>query len=145
MELLTLTWQNVDLKWGRIILHHTKNRDRRTLPLTGLALAEMQRLSRIRRLDTPFVFGNTEGTGPTDIWRPWKRALREGGIEDFRFHDLRHSAASYLAMNGASLQEIGVILGHKTLSMARRYAHLGESHVTNVLERMTSAIFGGGA
>jgi integrase len=142
MELLTLKCQDVDLKRARIILHHTKNRQRRTIPLTGIALAEMKRLVPVRRLGTPFVFGSKDGTGPPDIWRPWKRALQEVEIEDFRFHDLRHSAASYLAMNGASLQEIGVLLGHKTLSMVQRYAHLSESHVASVVERMNTAVFG---
>jgi integrase len=85
IELLTLTWQDVDLKRGRITLHHTKNRERRTLPLTGLALVEMKRLARVRRLDTSFIFSSKDGAGPMDIWRPWKRALQEAGIEIFAF------------------------------------------------------------
>lgn len=68
--------------------------------------------------------------------------MQEAKIEDFRLHDLRHNAASYLAMNGASLQEIGVVLGHKTLSMVQRYAHLGEAYVASVVERMNTAVFG---
>jgi len=67
--------------------------------------------------------------------------LKQTGIEDFRFHDLRHSAASYLAMNGASLAEIAEVLGHKTLSMVKRYAHLSDSHKAGVVERMNAAIF----
>ena len=65
-----------------------------------------------------------------------------GGCEDFRFHDLRHSAASYLAMNGASLVEIADILGHKTLQVVQRYAHLADTHKASVLERMNAAVFG---
>ena len=56
-------------------------------------------------------------------------------------HDLRHSAASYLAMNGASLAEISEILGHKTLQMVKRYAHLSESHTSNVVASMNEKIF----
>ena len=63
-------------------------------------------------------------------------------IEDFRFHDLRHSAASYLAMNGASLAEIADVLGHKTLQMVKRYAHLSDQHTAGVVESMNDKIFG---
>jgi integrase len=73
----------------------------------------------------------------------WQRALQQAGIRDFRFHDLRHSAASYLAMNGASLMEIAVVLGHKTLDMVRCYAHLTDAHVDSVVRQMNAKIFGG--
>jgi site-specific recombinase XerD len=63
-------------------------------------------------------------------------------IENFKFHDLRHSAASYLAMNGATLAEIAEVLGHKTLSMVKRYAHLSDTHVSSVVESMNKKIFG---
>ena len=62
--------------------------------------------------------------------------LKDSGVEDFRFHDLRHSAASYLAMNGATLPEIAAILGHKTLQMVQRYAHLSEDHTAQVVQDM---------
>ena len=66
------------------------------------------------------------------------KAVTQSGLEDFRFHDLRHTAASYLAMSGASLAEIAEILGHKTLSMVQRYAHLSEAHTSKVVERMSN-------
>ena len=71
-------------------------------------------------------------------------AVTRAGIVDFTFHDLRHSCASYLAMNGASLLEIAEILGHKSLEMVRRYAHLSQAHTTAVVARMNQTIFGGG-
>lgn len=71
----------------------------------------------------------------------WERALRADSIEDFRFHDLRHSAAIYLAMNGASLIEIAEVLCHKTLAMVRRYSHLTEAHIVAVVARMNRVIF----
>ena len=71
------------------------------------------------------------------------RKLDEYKYQDFRWHDLRHSAASYLAMNGASLAEIAEVLGHKTLQMVKRYAHLSETHTAGVVERMNAKIFGG--
>ena len=60
---------------------------------------------------------------------------------DFRFHDLRHTCASYLAMSGATLAEISEVLGHKTLAMVKRYAHLSESHTTKVVARMSRHMF----
>lgn len=77
-----------------------------------------------------------------DLRTPFETALKKAQIEDFRWHDLRHSAASYLAMNGASLAEIAEILGHKTLAMVKRYAHLSEQHTASVVERMNEMIFG---
>jgi len=71
----------------------------------------------------------------------WGKALKESCVQDFKFHDLRHTAASYLAMNGASLAEIAEILGHKTLQMVKRYAHLSEQHTSKVLKSMNAKIF----
>jgi integrase len=79
---------------------------------------------------------------PVNIENHWQKALKTAGIENFRFHDLRHSAASYLAMNGATLPEIAGVLGHKSLQMVGRYAHLSEAHTANVVERMNAKIFG---
>ena len=140
-ELLRITWPDVDLHRARILLQHTKNGERRALPLAGRALEEIQQLAPVRRLDTPLVFPRADGRRPIDIRPAWVRALREAGISDFRFHDLRHSAASYLAMTGASLAEIAEVLGHKTLSMVQRYAHLSETHISGVVARMNAAIF----
>jgi site-specific recombinase XerD len=72
----------------------------------------------------------------------FERAVNAAGIESFRYHDLRHCTASYLAMNGATMAEIAGVLGHKTLAMAKRYSHLSESHVSGVLERMNREVIG---
>jgi integrase len=72
----------------------------------------------------------------------WNDTLAKSEIKDFRFHDLRHTTASYLAMNGATLAEIAEVLGHKTLAMVKRYAHLSETHTTNVVEKMASKFLG---
>jgi integrase len=140
-ELLSLTWTDVDLRRGQLTLQHTKNRARRALPLTGLALEQVQQLAKVRRIDTPLLFPRADGRRPSDIRYAWAQALRQAGITDLRFHDLRHSAASYLAMTGASLVEIAAILGHQTLQMVQRYAHLTEAHTASVVARMNAAIF----
>jgi integrase len=76
-----------------------------------------------------------------DIRKAWENARDAAQLEDFRFHDLRHSTASYLAMKGASLVEIAEVLGHRTLQMVRRYAHLSESHVKGLVESLGEDIF----
>jgi integrase len=143
MELLQLTWRDVDLRRAQMTLEHTKNGERRALPLTGLALQEMERLAKVRRLGTTLVFPRADGQQPLDIRHAWAKAVQAAGITDCRFHDLRHSCASYLAMNGASLVEIAAVLGHKTLQMVQRYAHLSDAHTAGVVERMTTRIFAG--
>ncbi|MCZ6574864.1 MAG: site-specific integrase [Gammaproteobacteria bacterium] len=141
-EIINLGWKDVDLNRGIIVLHETKNRERRALPLTGRALALIKELSKVRRLDTDLLFPGHDPRQPMDLRAPWEAALKKAGIEDFRFHDLRHSAASYLAMSGASLMEIAAVLGHKTLQMVKRYAHLSEQHTAGVVARMNEKIFG---
>ena len=142
-EIMNLEWRDVDLARGWLTLRETKNGDRRGVPLAGKALDLVKEQARIRRrLDTPLLFPGANPAKPVNLRQPWEKALKQAGIDDFRFHDLRHSAASYLAMNGASLNEIAAVLGHKTLSMVQRYAHLSESHQAGVVERMNAAIFG---
>lgn len=142
-ELINLRWRDVDLKRNVIVLHDTKNKERRVLPLAHQALEMMRERHQARTLLTELVFPS-----PYDPKRPWESqsswnaALGKADIKDFRFHDLRHSAASYLAMNGASLAEIAEVLGHKTLAMVKRYAHLSEAHTAKVVERMNLQIFG---
>ena len=89
-----------------------------------------------RRTDSNLVFPGTQALkrGPASLRTVWLFALKKSGVTDFKFHDLRHNAASYLAMNGASLIDIDAVLGHKTLAMVKRYWHLSETHVKGVAE-----------
>jgi len=64
---------------------------------------------------------------------PFKRALTKAKISDFKFHDLRHTAASYLAMSGIDLNTIRAILGHKSIRMVLRNAHLSDTHQANAV------------
>lgn len=144
-EVMGLRWGQIDFSRRTAILEETKNDERRALPLTGLALELLRERAKVRRLDTDLVFpGRVHPGNPVDLRAPWETALKRAEITDFRWHDLRHSAASYLAMGGASLNEIAAILGHKTLAMVKRYAHLSDDHTAGVVERMNSRIFGEG-
>ncbi len=143
-EIMGLTWDNVDLNRGRAILHETKNGERRAVALKGHALELLKELGKVRRIDSNLLFPakETKTTKPIDLRKPWETAVQKAELHDFHFHDLRHSAASYLAMNGASLAEIAEVLGHKTLQMVKRYAHLSEGHTARVVESMNQKIFG---
>jgi integrase len=141
MELLSLTWPQVDIGRALMTLYETKNGEPRSIPLTGPAVEVIRAHAKVVRLDTPLVFPRVDGRRPVDIRYAWYQALRQAEIEDFRFHDLRHSTASYLAMNGASLVEIAEVLGHRTLAMVKRYAHLSEGHTRSVLDRMANEVF----
>lgn len=141
-EIMNLRWRDVDLERGVARLEKTKNRERRALPLAHEALQQVKALAEISTCKPAnFLFARADGKAPMEIRKHWLNAVEDAGIEDFRFHDLRHSAASYLAMNGATLAEIAEVLGHKTLQMVKRYAHLSEQHTAGVVERMNRAIF----
>ena len=140
-EILGPRWPNIDLSRRVAVLEDTKNNERRALPLHGEALEVLRELSKVRRIDTDLVFASREGKATYPRYA-FQKAVQRVGIEDFRFHDLRHSAASYLAMSGATLAEIAEVLGHKTLSMVKRYSHLTEQHTSQVVARMNARIFG---
>lgn len=143
-ELMGLSWADVDLKKGFVILHQTKNGERRRVTVAGLALDLLRDYSKVRRLDSQLLFpSKANPVKPIDLRKPFETALKTAEINDFHWHDLRHCTASYLAMNGASLNEIAEVLGHKTLSMVKRYSHLSDSHVSNVVASMNTKIFGG--
>ncbi|MHA1541165.1 MAG: tyrosine-type recombinase/integrase [Alphaproteobacteria bacterium] len=141
MEILSLKWENVDLENKRVILKDTKNKEVRSLPLVVDGLKEMQKLYDSRKSKI-WVFPSKKEQKPFDITRSWRKARKDSKIKDFRFHDLRHTTASYLAMNGATMGEIADILGHKTLQMVKRYAHLSDSHKKSVLEKMNLKMLG---
>lgn len=144
-ELMGLSWRDVNLAEGSIILHKTKNGERRRVPLTGLGLELLRDYSKLRRLDTELLFpGVVHKNNPIDLRKSFENALQRAEITDFKWHDLRHCTASYLAMGGATLAEIAEILGHKTLAMVKRYSHLSDWHVSNVMGNMTERMFGGG-
>lgn len=141
-ELLKLRWEDVDLERGVAVLHQTKNKERRALPLHGLARQLLERdRPRRGRTGESLVFESAGERATFPRWS-WERAVSEAGLRDLRFHDLRHTAASYLAMSGATLTEIADVLGHKTLQMVKRYAHLTEQHTSRVVERMNRRLFG---
>jgi len=151
-EILSIRWRDVDFDRKRIVLHDTKNGSSRQIPLAGAATEELKTLLAAKKaakvqvlkpVGDELVFHGRAG-GSLNIRSAWDSAVKTAKLDShFRFHDCRHTAASYLAMNGATLLELSQILGHKTLSMVKRYAHLTEQHLHNVVERMNTAFLSG--
>ena len=140
-ELIALRWSDVDLKAGRALVRETKNGEQRTLPLAGKALEGLRELKLQRSARSEYVFPQPSGAaGPYHHFDShWYDVLETAGISNFHFHDLRHTTASMLAAQGASLLEIADVLGHKTLAMVKRYSHLVVDHKAKVIEKLVVA------
>lgn len=141
-EMMNLRWSDVDLKRSKITFQETKNGEIRSVPLTGLAHQLLKELQANYSPESDLVFPGKNPDKPIDLRFSWEQALIKANIKNFRFHDLRHCTASYLLMNGASLSVIAEILGHKTLQMVKRYAHLSEDHKWQAVADMNKKIFG---
>ncbi|WP_324031014.1 tyrosine-type recombinase/integrase [Aeromonas caviae] len=134
-ELIGLQWTDINFTTRTAHLAKTKNGSQRVLSLTDGVIAE---LVEFRQVGNGYVFQH-----PSSLHGPfvyfdcyWRACRKEAGITDFRFHDLRHTCASLLAMNGASLLEIADVLGHKSLSMTQRYSHLCSNHKMKLTDRV---------
>ena len=126
-EILKLRWDQVDLKHGFILLEVTKSGARREIPINETLRETLEVLPR--HIKSPFVFWSGEKGKPYQgVKRSFNSAVRRGGLKDFSFHDLRHTFASHLVMAGVDLASVKELLGHKTLTMTLRYAHLAPSH-----------------
>lgn len=125
-EILNLRWDQVDFTHGFILLEATKNGERREIPIGQILRQTLQKVTR--RLNSSYVFTNEEGKPFGDVKKSFVSALRSAQIRDFRFHDLRHTFASHLVMAGYDLVTVKELLGHKTLAMTMRYAHLAPGH-----------------
>ncbi len=140
-EILNLKWDQVDLKHGFILLDITKNGERREIPINETMRATLKGLTR--RLDVSHVFYDSKTGKPyQDVKRSFQSALRRAKIKDFRFHDLRHTFASHLVMAGVDLTTVKELLGHKTLTMTLRYAHLAPSHKVKAVDILDSTLNG---
>lgn len=128
-ELMALTWRNVDLMKGTVYFEKTKNSDPRLVPLAAIAHETLHEWAKVRRMDTDLVFPSWEiPSKPFEFRKHWDSARAAAELTDLRFHDLRHSAGSYLAQAGLSVRQIASLLGHRTLAMAMRYSHLSDEH-----------------
>jgi integrase len=138
-NLRMLTWDDVDFDSWRLRFKTTKNGEPRYVPIVGPAQAILHQQFERDPTGKEWVFKGSRNGVPADLnmaWRVVRKAAGLTGEKHCRFHDLRHTTASYLTMNGATLAEVAEALGHRTLVMAKRYSHQSGEHVRGTLERM---------
>jgi integrase len=137
-ELTKLRWNDIDFDRRTAYVATTKNGQPKVLPLTDSVIKELQLFDS---KDSSLIFASRIKEEVAYCFtKPWKKALEDGEIKDFRFHDLRHSCASYLAQSGATLLEIADVLGHKQISVTKRYAHLCIEHKEKLINRVMSVL-----
>ncbi|MDA8108152.1 MAG: site-specific integrase [Betaproteobacteria bacterium] len=140
-ELLALTWGELDTERAIAHVRETKNGHPRALPLTPTVLEELARFRLPTTKPEHCLFPSRGVPTKPRVFEPsWRAALKAAQIERFRFHDLRHSCASYLAQNGASLLEIADVMGHRQLAMVKRYAHLTTDTKAKLVNRILGDI-----
>lgn len=130
-EISKLKWKDIDFENDLIIVQESKNNEKRTIKMVPQLKKILQSLPR----RSEYVFYNPETKKPVYwIESAWKRILKKAGIQDFRFHDLRHNFASYLIMSGNNIRVVQSLLGHKTIQMTARYAHVSDARKQEAIE-----------
>lgn len=135
-EIYNLEWVNVNLenKFITITAHEAKNKKIRRIPI-NTSLHDLLRRLNFTRGGSRYVFENPKTGKPfKDLKRGWESALKKAGIEDMRFHDLRHTFASHFLMNGGDLYTLKEILGHKDITTTARYLTITTAHKTKAME-----------
>jgi integrase len=125
-EMMRLTWADVDFARSRIRLLLTKNGQARSVHLPAIAAEGLKAIKAHQVVGAKAVFVNRHGKALTGqgLDRQWRKVRIAAGLQDFRWHDFRHSCASFLAQKGATLLEIGSVLGHRNAQVTLKYAHL---------------------
>jgi len=137
-EILKLKWKDIDLVNEIIHIENTKNGKRRDIPMTKTLKGALEKLKLNAVSDWVFVRKDDKTKPLCDIRNIFKRALNKCGISNFTFHDLRHTAASYMVMRGVDLRTVQDILGHNDLRMTMRYSHLSPLHRKKAVEVLDS-------
>lgn len=141
-EIRCLRWTDVDLHQGKITITKSKNTDMRSIPIRGLALELLRDLAQ-QSSSVGYIFPSEEKSKPLELRRAFRTAIKRAELKGFRGHDCRHSYATAMLAQGLSLGEIGHLLGHRSVSQTRRYAHLVESRSIDAVSRMTEQVFQG--
>ncbi|HHL71914.1 MAG TPA: site-specific integrase [Bacteroidetes bacterium] len=140
-ELLGMEWKRIDLQAGIIHLEaeHTKTGRRRAVPMNKEARAAIISRARFRAQHcpaSPWLFCRKDGSRIADVKRSFATACKRADIEDFRIHDLRHTCAAWLVTAGVPLAEVRDLLGHRSIQMTERYAHLSPENVRAAVARL---------
>ncbi len=139
-EILNLKWSDVDLRSRLITVRSAKSGKQRKIPIDDTLFSALSKLSS--RFGGEFVFPSPikPGAPYRDIHHTWGRLVRKAGITDVRFHDLRHTFASHLVMAGVDIRTVQELLGHATLAMTERYAHLSPDHSSRAIQALDTAL-----
>ena len=133
-EILRLTRKNIDWKNRVATLEVTKNGDKRHVHLNEAALIALKSIPP--RLDSDHLFPFRKD----QMGMAFRRAVKRAGIENFRFHDLRHTFCSYQAMNGIQGRGLMALMGHKDTRMTARYSHLSDAYLREAVDRMVLGV-----
>ncbi|HYR88529.1 MAG TPA: site-specific integrase [Terriglobia bacterium] len=143
-NLLNLRWDQTDLDTRHVrITDSTKNRKTLAIPLNDTAYSVLSDLHAGRNGSAyvfPHMQGEHEGEAIQDVKNSWKTALKNAGITNFRWHDLRHCFASWLVMSGVSLAVVQQLLGHRSIKMTLRYAHLSPGYMAEEVKALDKAL-----
>lgn len=134
-ELLALKWSQVDLENRKIAVIKSKNNESRVIPINQTLYQELMNLKK-KHTKGEQVFYSRYGEPFKDAREGFLGAVKRAGIEDFRFHDLRHTFASHLVMQGVNLRTVQQLMGHKDIKMTMRYSHLSPEYVQGAIERL---------
>lgn len=141
-EIENIRWTDINDECTTVTLPKTKNKTIRLIHLTGIA-HKVVRQMKDKRHNSIFLFPSPRDAGrPINFQSSWSTARKAAKLQNFCFHDLRHTHASYMAMEGASTLQLAEALGHKGLDMVRRYAHLTQSHTAGMVSKTTERMMG---
>jgi len=135
-EIFNLKWIDADIRNSLIYIHKTKSKEKRVLPMNQTVKRLLLNIKE--HSVSEYVFCSKEGNQARSIKTGFTKALARAGINDFRFHDLRHTFASHLVMNGVDLNTVKELLGHKNYEMTLRYAHLSQDHKAKAVDILSS-------
>jgi integrase len=134
-EILNLKWSDVDIVKRIITIRDSKNHESRHIPINDELYTVLLKLPQNSNCDG-HVFLGKHGEPIRSIQNAWERTVKNAGITDFRFHDLRHTFASHLAMRGVDIRVLQELLGQKTIAMTVRYSHLSNKVLRKAVDKL---------
>ncbi len=135
-EILNLRWYDLDFASGFILVRDSKNGESRHVPMDATLFALFRAYPH--RPSTDLVFSSSSGGHIVDVRTGFQNACKRAGLIDLHFHDLRHTFASQFVMSGGDLYILKEILGHKSITMTQRYAHLSPTYKIKAIDRMNT-------
>ncbi len=137
-EIFNLNWGDIDFTNRIIYLRETKSGEGREVPMNDEVCRVLKGIRRNPRSE--YIFCYADGQRMMDIRRSFWTALRKSDIKNFHFHDLRHTFASQMVMSGVDLNTVRELMGHQTIEMTLRYAHLSPGHKRRAVDILGNSI-----